>query len=185
MKLAVGWADRGDAGLVIGLLVGGLTLVRPRRIWPTRLAGLDWRMTLATASVAAVAASGLIGLVRLGPRHAPAIGFNPAAALQLWRNPGTRLATLGYLGHMWELYAMWAWVGLYLAASFASRRGSEAVARDAALATFAVIAAARSAASRAGSWPTGRKGAGHGVGHGDLGDVLPCWRGQRSGFIRP
>ena len=27
-----------------------------------------------------------------------------------WRHRGVRLATLGYLGHMWELYAMWTWI---------------------------------------------------------------------------
>ncbi len=145
MKLAAGWADRGDTGLVVGLLVGGLTLGSASPHLANALGGLDWRLTLVAASLGAVAAAGLIGLIRLGPRHAAAPRFNPAAGLQLWRNRGTRLATLGYLGHMWELYAMWAWVGLYLAASFAAWRGeapgaASAASGEAALATFAVIA---------------------------------------------
>ncbi len=146
MKLAVGWADRGDAGLVIGLLVGGLTLGSASPHLVNALGGLAWRATLAAASVAAILGAGLIGLTRLGPRHASAAQFRPAAALQLWRNRGTRLATLGYLGHMWELYAMWAWIGLYLTASFAAWRGQSGAqpgtqASPAALATFSVIAA--------------------------------------------
>jgi MFS family permease len=142
MKLAVGWADRSDTGLVIGVLVGGLTLGSASPHLANALGGLDWRLTLVTASLAAVAAAGLIGLAQLGPRHVPAAPFRPAAALELWRNRGTRLATLGYLGHMWELYAMWAWVGSYLTASFAAwRGGGEAGSEKAALATFAVVAA--------------------------------------------
>ncbi len=141
MKLAVGWADRGDTGLVVGFLVGGLTLGSASPHLANALGGLDWRLTLGVASLAAVAAAGLIGLARLGPRHAPAQGFRPAVALQLWRNRGTRLATLGYLGHMWELYAMWAWIGAYLTASFAAWRGHAGGTGEAALATFAVIAA--------------------------------------------
>lgn len=142
MKLAAGWADRGDTGFVVGLLVGGLTLGSASPHLVNALGGLDWQATLGAASLAAIAAAGLIGLVRLGPRHVSAPPFEFTAALSLWRNRGTRLATLGYLGHMWELYAMWAWVGLYLAASFAAWRGeAQARAEEAALAAFAVIAA--------------------------------------------
>ncbi|MDO9503027.1 MFS transporter [Falsiroseomonas sp.] len=141
MKLAAGWADRGDMGLVVGLLVGGLTLGSAAPHLVSALGGVAWRPVLAMASLTAVAAALLVGLVRLGPRHAPAPPFRPAAALGLFRNRGTRLATLGYLGHMWELYAMWAWIGLYFAASFAAWRGTGGpVASEAALATFAVIA---------------------------------------------
>ncbi len=142
LKLALGWADRGDAGFVIGLLVGGLTLGSASPHLVNALGGLDWRVILVAASLAAVTAAGLIGLGRLGPRHLPAPPFELAAALRLWRNRGTRLATLGYLGHMWELYAMWAWVGAYLAASFAARRGANegGSVAEAALATFGVIA---------------------------------------------
>ncbi|MGG5888289.1 MFS transporter [Falsiroseomonas sp. HC035] len=140
MKLAAGWADRGDMGLVVGLLVGGLVLGSASPHLVNALGGLDWRLVLASASGAAVVGAALMGLVRLGPRHAPAPPFRAAAALELWRNRGTRLATLGYLGHMWELYAMWSWVGLFLAASFAAWRGGPASAGEASLATFAVIA---------------------------------------------
>jgi MFS family permease len=140
MKLAVGWADRGDAGLVVGMLVGGLTLGSASPHLVNALGGLNWRLTLLVASGSAVVGAALIGFVRLGPRHVAAPRFAAASALRLWRNRGTRLATLGYLGHMWELYAMWAWIGLYLAASFSARRGDGVVAAaDAALATFAVI----------------------------------------------
>ncbi|WP_145138785.1 MFS transporter [Roseomonas gilardii] len=149
MKLAIGWADRDDAGLLVGLLVGGLTLGSASPHLALALTGaaggpdaaLDWRLALGAASLAALLAAALIGRTRLGPRHAPAPPFRPGAALQLWRNRGTRLATLGYLGHMWELYAMWAWVGLYLSASFAAwRGGAPGHAGETSLATFAVIA---------------------------------------------
>lgn len=142
MKLAVGWADRGDAGLVVGLLVGGLTLGSASPHLANALGGLDWRLTLWAASAAALAGAGLILSTRLGPRHAASTAFRPAAALELWRNPGTRRVTLGYLGHMWELYAVWAWIGPYFAASFAAWNGGIAMGRDSvSLATFAVIAA--------------------------------------------
>ena len=140
MKLAAGWADRGDAGLVVGLLVGGLTLGSASPHLVNALGGLDWRLTLAAASSLAAVGAGLMGAVALGPRHASAPPFRAAAALRLWRNPGTRLATLGYLGHMWELYAVWAWVGLYMAASFAAWRGEPARPAEATLGSFAVIA---------------------------------------------
>ncbi len=158
MKLAVGWADRGDAGLVVGLLVGGLTLGSASPHLVNALGGLAWRPVLAAASLTALAAAGLIGLTRLGPRHSASQGFRPAAALELFRNRGTRLATLGYLGHMWELYAMWAWVGLYLAASFAAWNGA-AIATPglAPLATFAVIASGAAGCIAAG-WLADRVG---------------------------
>ncbi|RAI59366.1 MFS transporter [Roseicella frigidaeris] len=139
MKLATGWASRADAGLVVGLLVGGLTLGSGSPHLINAFGGLDWRVTVGAASAGALAAAALILATRLGPGHAPAPRFRPGLALLLFRTRGTRLATLGYLGHMWELYAMWAWIGAYLAASFAAS-GRGAGPGLAALATFAVMA---------------------------------------------
>jgi MFS family permease len=146
MKLAVGWSSRHDTGLVVGLLVGGLTLGSALPHLVNALGGLGWRPTIAAASLSAAAAAILILRTSLGPLHATAPRFRPSQALLLLRDRGTRLATLGYLGHMWELYAMWAWIGAYLGASFAARDAAQNATASpapalASLATFAVIGA--------------------------------------------
>ena len=150
MKLAAGWANRNDTGLVVGLLVGGLTLGSALPHLVNALGGLGWRLTIGAASGCAVIAAVVIGRASLGPLHAAAPRFRPAQALLLLRDRGTRLATLGYLGHLWELYAMWAWIGAYLGASFAAARGGASSPGLASLATFAVIAAGAAGSVGAG-----------------------------------
>lgn len=141
MKLAVGWSGRHDTGLVVGLLVGGLTLGSALPHLVNALGGLGWRPTIAGASLSAIAAALLILSASLGPRHTAAPRFRPSQALLLLRDRGTRLVTFGYLGHMWELYTMWAWIGAYLSASFAAHDATSATPGLTSLATFAVIGA--------------------------------------------
>ena len=142
MKLASSWARRSgksDLGILVGFLVGALTLGSAVPHLFNAFGGVDWRIAVGSASIAAAVAALLIGFVGIGPRMAAAPPFRPAMVLAAWRVKSVRLANFGYFGHMWELYAMWAWIGAFLAASFAHSFDSETSTFWARLMTFATI----------------------------------------------
>ena len=138
IKIAVSWADN-DRGLLVGLLVGALTLGSASPHLFAFLGGVDWQITMGVASLVACVGAALILLVPLGPNFAPSPRFEPRMALVGFRDRPLRLANFGYLGHMWELYAMWAWIGAFLAASFTITGDSDPD-RSAAISAFTIIA---------------------------------------------
>lgn len=127
MKVAVGWGTR-DRGLLVGLLVGALTLGSSSSYFAAYLGGTDWRTTVVAVSLLACVGGMLVLAAGLGPHHARSPRFEPGAIRLAWTDKAIRNAYLGYFGHMWELYAMWAWVGAAAAASY----GANLAAADAA-----------------------------------------------------
>lgn len=142
MKMVSSWA-RGDTGLLVGLLVGALTFGSGMpHLVQAYATGIDWRLTIIATSAAAVIAGFMALTVVLGPGFGKSAPFRADAVLQAWRNKALRLANFGYFGHMWELYAMWGWIGVFFHASFAVSWGADDpdVGKYAELAAFAVLA---------------------------------------------
>jgi MFS family permease len=103
------WFRRGR-GTALGILVGALTVGSAMPYLVNGLGDVDWQLVIAATS-ALTAVGGTITLLWVpeGPYPFPRATFDPRQAGRALANRGVRLSSLGYFGHMWELYAMWAW----------------------------------------------------------------------------
>ena len=144
MKIAAGWF-REARGWAIGVLVGALTLgsAAPHLVRWLVPPG-HWRAVLLVAAASALLGAMLVRLVpNDGPYAAPSPPFSWSATPRILRDRAVLLANLGYLGHMWELYAMWTWMAAFVTASETARgAGTESgadVRTRAALITFSVV----------------------------------------------
>jgi predicted MFS family arabinose efflux permease len=139
MKIASGWY-RHDLGRALGFLVGALVV---GTALPHLVRGLGqsmpWEAVMLSVSAIAVAGGvAMFALVPDGPYLTGAAKFDLRALATVFRSRGFRASSFGYFGHMWELYAFWAFVPP-LVAAHAARAGGPAV--DISLMAFAVIAA--------------------------------------------
>lgn len=138
MKIMATWTKE-DRGLGIGILVGALTVGSAAPHLINVFGGVSrWQFVLyAAAALAAAGAIIAFLFVEEGPYAAKSPPFNWRYVGEIARTREVVLANLGYLGHMWELYAMWAWMPAFLLASFGI---SGVNPKWAAVAAFTVIA---------------------------------------------
>lgn len=156
MKIAAGWfLDR--RGTALGIVVGavGLGSSLPHLMaWAG--AGLPWRPLVAASSALAMGAAVIVTTsVGDGPYVSASAPFDRHALAVVLRSRGTRLAMLGYFGHMWELYAMWTWIAVFASASLGARAVSAAgagFARTGSLVAFVTLATGALGCAIAGRW---------------------------------
>jgi MFS family permease len=139
LKLMATWF-RAGRGTALGILVGALTVGSAAPHLVNGLGGLDWRLVIYVTSALTLAGGVVGGLaVPEGPFAFPRATFDPRQARLALSNRAVRLASLGYFGHMWELYAMWAWFVVFFS-HVEGRPPGGGIPESAAFATFAVIA---------------------------------------------
>ena len=125
MKMIATWF-RSARGLAIGTIVGALTLGKASPYLMRALGGTRLETVVLAASAGAVAAALLVGWgYREGPYPFARRPFSWRLVGTVVRHRPTRLAIGGYLGHMWELYAMWAFVYVFFVDFFLARGTSD------------------------------------------------------------
>ncbi len=138
MKLVSTWFVR-NRGLALGAVVGALTLGSSMpHLFRTITERIDWPVVIGLSSTASLVA-GLCFLLfaKEGPYPFGKAVFAPSQIGRVLRDRNLLLVNIGYFGHMWELYAMWAWLLIFIRTALDGAFSAS----TASLITFAAIAA--------------------------------------------
>ncbi|MFB5662424.1 nitrate/nitrite transporter [Alteribacillus sp. HJP-4] len=139
LKLTSTWFKL-KRGMALGFVVGSLTLGSSA---PHLFRGIgmpSWELVLMVSGSASILAGVLVyAAVPVGPFMTPSAPFDPKSIPKAFKNRAVRLANFGYFGHMWELYAMWTWFGLFVTESIIAAGSAENAAAKSSIITFLVV----------------------------------------------
>lgn len=158
VKLVATHYSRGR-GVATGFVVGALTLGSGAPHLVRAVGDIPWQVTIIVTSALAVLAALAIATVRPGPGAtvSPPVDIG-AAARALVRDRPLRLVLFGYLGHMWELYALWAWMAAFFVAARGAAVGASPGRAETGVTVFVAIGVGGLVGSVVAGWMADRLG---------------------------
>jgi MFS family permease len=139
LKLVSTWFVSGR-GLALAGVIGAITAGSSLpHLFRGMSSAVDWHSVVLLSSGATLTGAVILLLfTREGPYPFGKALFDPRQIGRVLKDRNLLLVNAGYLGHMWELYAMWAWLLAYLTAAL--DKDGAGVSSHASLLTFIAVA---------------------------------------------